>query len=106
MAIPYESMELKEIFQAGKKAGIVVPLHLRGPNAIHDPKLLEEARQYLVTQLNALYLKKMAKQTQRIVVLTLIIVIATLAMVVFFYLHPPENIRKPLSISATPQLVG
>lgn len=55
-------MNLKEVFLAGKREHIAVPLHLRNANAANDPRLLEEARQYLVNELNKVYLKRMANR--------------------------------------------
>lgn len=96
MRVPYESMELKDIFHEGKKAGIAVPIHLRGEHAVHDPRLLEEARQYLVAQLTMRHSARLAARAHVISLMTLITVLILLGLVIYMYFNPPKMIVKQI----------
>jgi hypothetical protein len=87
MSKNYESMSLKEIFLAGKKHSVVVPVHLRGADVANNPKALEEARQYLVSQLNTLYIKMMLKRLLWIAVVVLLVACAILTVTTVHYVQ-------------------
>lgn len=99
MSKTYESMSLKEVFLAGKKAGIMVPIHLRSTDTAHDPKLLEEARQYLVSQLNALYIKRMVQRTFWVAVSAMVLSALLVVYFLWQYIQQHRAASQPPAVS-------
>lgn len=105
----FESMSLKEIFLAGKDKGVVVPVHLRGTNAANDPRMLEEARQYLVAQLNELYVKQMIKRIANLLLAILVVSMAILLILGVQYYeksHPKKVEQLPAYNSFTSKIIS
>jgi hypothetical protein len=99
MAKPYQTMDLKEVFFAAKARGIDLPQHMRDLLRTNNhPTNIETARQHLISQLNAVDARRLAKHTYIIAIIALVLLLALLAFTIYAYLYPRSAHSTTVSV--------